>query len=340
MKKFNLKEKFLKIALTTVTVGIVMGSVFSALAFAGAAAEPTGIVDTSDGKVLLADDLLEGGINDPVAVNTGSGRYYAPSDYIYYGTDSEGNPILWRVLDADADNTGREGAMFLFSEQIMEDYTTFSSEIDDTIYRYYSLIESFYEEGSEFHFNSFWQSGKFEYTYQFTHMAENETALRSFIPSDIYSSYYGGSHLTAGWQTKYGTDVYEMSALRPVTKTDALTGNGFGMNDVANGMYWTVDTVYGENGVPYNGGNILNNDYIFPLSVEELEKYVANYSGAPGLAASSTTGQVRDGWWLRTSYNTPKSVWKNDTTERKYIYRWQNSRASFQSIQFWCLICQ
>ena len=69
MKKFNLKEKFLKIALTTVTVGIVMGSVFSALAFAGAAAEPTGIVDTSDGRVLLADDLLEGGINDPVAVN-------------------------------------------------------------------------------------------------------------------------------------------------------------------------------------------------------------------------------------------------------------------------------
>ncbi len=319
MKKFNLKEKFLRIALATVTVGMLTGAVFSASLQTEAATENVG-VKAADGKVLLADKLLEGGINDPVAVTNGSGTYYAPSDYIYYGTDSEGNPLLWRVLDADADNTGEEGAMFLFSEQIMDNYATFSSASDDTIYRYYSLIAGSYEEGSEHHFNSFWQSGRFEYTYQFSNIAQKQNALSSFIPQNVYPSYYTGSYLSSNWMNNLSADVYEMSALRPVTKTDALMGNGFGMNDEDNNMFWTVDTVYGENGVPYNGGNILNNSYIFALSVDELEKYVATYSGAPGLAASSSTGMVRDGWWLRTSYNTPLSVWKDSQTERKYIY--------------------
>lgn len=320
MKKFNLKEKFLKIALATVTAGMLIGTVFSASLMTEAATETVGVIEATDGRVMLADKLFDGGINDPVAVKTGSGTYYDPSDYIYYGMDANGNPLLWRVLDADADNIGREGAMFLFSEQIIDDYATFSQNVDDYTYHYYSVIADGYVEGQEPHFNSFWKSGRFEYTYQFSYMAERESALRSFIPQSIYSSYYNGSYLSLNWQNKLSTDVYEMSALRPVSKTDALTGNGFGLNDKNNGMYWTVNTVYGENGVLYNGGNILNNDYIFPLSVDELEKYVANYSGAPGLAASSSTGLIRDGWWLRTSYDTPMDAWTDDNYQRKYVF--------------------
>ena len=327
MKKFNLKDKFLKIALATVTVGTLMGAVFSAPVETEAATSPTGIVETSAGKIILGDKLFApnnyynnevDGINDPVFTRNPSGTYYyAPSDYIYYGSDADGNPILWRVLDANKDNAGNDGAVFLFSEQTIDGYATFSNSYDDSVYKYYSLIADVYVEGQEPHFNSFYQSGRFEYTYELSYMGTSQPALRTFLPKSIYGQYYSGNFLSDSALKKGALELYELSALRPVTKVDELNGSEFGMSN--SDTYWTTDTIYGENGVPYTGV-ILNNAYIFPLSVDELESYVANYSGAPGLAATSSNGQVNSGWWLRTAYNTPITVWKDATTERKYIY--------------------
>ena len=316
MKKFNFKEKFLKIALATVTVGFIMGSVFSAPTKTEAATEPTGHGNTSTGTVMLADKLLSGGINDPIAVRDGSNVYYAPMDYVYYGSDFDGNPLLWRVLDNDADNTGEGGAMFLFSEQTIDTFSTFSSSGDDTLYKYYSLIADVYEPGGSIHFNSFYQSGKFEFTYEYSYMGTNEPALRSFVPKKAFGQFYNGNYLSADAKSNGVTEVHELSALRPITKVDE-SSDAFGMS--YGDTYWTSDTIYGEDGVPYTGV-ILNNAYIFPLSVDELERYVANYSGAPGLATTSSTGQANSGWWLRTAYQTPLSMWQDENTERKYVY--------------------
>ena len=327
MKKFNLKEKFLRIALATVTVGMLMGAVFSASVATEAATDPTGLVKTTDGKVMLGNKLFASdgyynsgvnGINDPIAVRVDSGKYYyTPSDYVYYGSDSAGNPILWRVLDANNDSAGNSGATFLFSEQIMEGYATFSDNNDDTIYKYYSMIANANANGSGLGFGSFYQSGRFEYTYELSYMGTNQPALRAFLPKNLYGQYYSGNYLNKNALSSGVLGLYELSALRPVTKVDELYGNGFGMND--SDTYWTTDTIYGDDGVPYTGV-ALNNAYIFPLSVDELQHYVANYSGAPGLAVTTSTGQANSGWWLRTAYNTPLTVWKDENTERKYIY--------------------
>ncbi len=301
MKKFNLKEKFLKITLAAVTAGILLGAVFALPMNIDAATDPSGVVATTNRKVLLADKLLSAeGINDPTAVSvSGKGTYQKPSDYIYYGVDGAGNPLLWRVLDSDADNAGNSGAMFLFSEQIVDSNEIWSAASDNEIYHYYDYYMDFNERfpDAEPYDIADVAGGRFEFTYQGSYMESYEYALRRFVNRNHYEDYFWDPFFLKN----LSLDVHELSAILPVTKKDSLPVKDFGLNDEYN--FWTVDTIYGSDGTTY-AGNVLENNYIFPLSIEEVEKYVADYNGAPGMSAYTATGQQYSGWWLRTAYSS------------------------------------
>lgn len=307
MKKFSLKEKFLKITLAAITTGMLFGAIFTAPLNTDAATAPTGPVSMTEGKVLFADELFaangdytSGGINDPRPVYGYDGNvHYEPGDYIYYGVDSKGNPLKWRVLDANADNAGGDGAVFLFSEQVISVNDVFSYTEDDYKYFFYDNCMIYNANNPDDKYNvKETVGGRFEYTYQGSYMQKYGNNLTVFVPRDHYYNYHNSFSII---ESGLPLDVHELSALRPVTKTDDLPESDYGMNDEY--FYWTLDTLFDEDGTPY-ADTVLSSDYIFPLSLEELEKYVANYSGAPGLATYSSQLGSKSGWWLRTAYQS------------------------------------
>lgn len=76
---------------------------------------------------------VSGVLRDPVKVEMADKYYFAPTSYVYFGSvynssSGEYEPILCRVLDADADNNGNGGAMFLLTENAISSNQKFSNE--------------------------------------------------------------------------------------------------------------------------------------------------------------------------------------------------------------------
>lgn len=71
---------------------------------------------TDTGKAI---QLGTSGISDPTSAQNNRGRYYTPSDYVYFGVKGS-DPIKWRVLDADKTNDGTTSGMFLLSEYLLD----------------------------------------------------------------------------------------------------------------------------------------------------------------------------------------------------------------------------
>lgn len=63
---------------------------------------PTVAFATGSDKAIM---LGASGISDPTSTQNSRGRYYTPSDYVYFGVKGS-DPIKWRVLDADKTNDG------------------------------------------------------------------------------------------------------------------------------------------------------------------------------------------------------------------------------------------
>jgi len=61
-------------------------------------------------------------IADPITTQQagGTGNYYVPESYIYFGQDEDGTPIKWRVLDADKTNDGITDGIFVLSEYLLD----------------------------------------------------------------------------------------------------------------------------------------------------------------------------------------------------------------------------
>ncbi len=198
---------------------------------------------------------------DPVLVTTNRGYYLSPRSYVYLG-GSVDNPILFRVLDADADNTGRAGAVFLFAEDTRawgEERYSPQSTVND-----WMEWENIYQMSYPVMYG--YQTAVFENSYR--DWTETDPAL---LPT-------------------------ELDFLRPIVKNDDAAA--------MNGMYgYGTGTTYqwiAPHNTEYNGvtlGNVLDNAYVFPLSVEELVTYVGNYNGAPGLGVAGVS------YWTRTALN-------------------------------------
>ncbi|MBQ9761351.1 MAG: hypothetical protein IJW16_08400 [Clostridia bacterium] len=240
MKNLNMKKIIQSAALAILAAGTLLGSAILRPQQVSAAVLPSQTVPAvTEGSYGLGT----AGISD--------GRY------VYYGTTNAGEPLLWRVLDADTDNAGATGAMLLFSEQVIERNVRFSVQSDDQ-------AKYLFDENSPLHL------GRFEHTYQGSFLSENIDA---------------------------GLSANEMAAIRAITKTDLNVNTLYGIDK------WKTDELFIRRNDAGTANEVysapaLNNDRIFPLSVEELDHYFGN--GA--LATESADGNYPSSWWLRTAY--------------------------------------
>ncbi len=83
--------------------------------------------DAAVKSIMLGTD----GIQSPTEVTNDSKKYYEPKSYIYFGVNSGNSdtPIKWRVLDADKDNNGNTGRMFLLSEYLLASSLYFNQNL-------------------------------------------------------------------------------------------------------------------------------------------------------------------------------------------------------------------
>ena len=392
MKK-NKQKRLFKAMLAALFAVSMIGCALLLSLTQAVATEAVGGLKPAYGDVVLGTTAIK----SPAKVTTTNGYYMAPATYIYYGAvydyaAGRSVPILWRVLDADHDNAGNEGAMFLFSEAVIDTSERISSPADDE--------NIFYEYGGD-EFLIF-SGGRFENTYNGSYAATSQYPLRFFANTNHYSLFTSTSRPLAYIQQN-GANFHEMSAIRPVTKNDSedFIVDGFGYvesddtltvelfgetvlvgdeaftytedenglhlfradgSEILNGRelsfrlkadgslgtmmyhpasvsgtkytttvyqltktaggagmegtytairsYWITANLnfpswnedYARQGDAYTA-DALQESYVFPLSVAELEMYVANYNTAPGLYAKSLLDGNYTGWYLRTAYD-------------------------------------
>ena len=143
--KINKKRVISGIALAILTVllsGLLFLNILIPSFAANKAAEYNDV-----GLYFNADEALR----DPTKVETPSGYYYSPESYVYFGSvynSSSGlyEPILCRVLDADADNNGDSGAMLVFTENAV--YSDLEFATGGEFWAEYLDTENIYTESS------------------------------------------------------------------------------------------------------------------------------------------------------------------------------------------------
>ena len=94
---------------------------------------------------------VNGLLTDPVKVSSADKYYLSPTSYVYFGSvynasSEKYEPILCRVLDADADNNGNGGAIFLLTENAVSLNQRFSTE--DELWIDYMDVENIYTEST------------------------------------------------------------------------------------------------------------------------------------------------------------------------------------------------
>ena len=258
MKAEKMNKGFLRTVLTVLLTGVLfLSSLWNFAAPISAATQaPSSLTDVR-GEFYFG---LAPGITDPAKSMTDKGYYYVPQAYVYFGAlyDSATDayvPILCRVLDADADNTGVGGAMFVLTENAIRANDKFASQ----------------------------------------HEVTNDYLDFENIYTDSVIHKYA-----------YAEGLFEgIDYIRPITKADILANmsGAFGYIDDY-GYAWETDTL-GDNYNVVSGeeATLLVNSKLFPLSVEELLRYVGNYNGAPGMATTHALTKASVAWWLRTGLN-------------------------------------
>ena len=258
MKAEKINKGLLRTVLAVLLTGVLfLGSLWTFAAPISAAVQaPSPLADVM-GDFYFG---LAPGIADPTKSMTDKGYYYIPRAYVYFGAIYDGatgtyEPIICRVLDADADNAGVGGAMFVLTENAIRANDKFASQHETT--NDYLNFENIYTD------------------------------------SVIYKYAYAEGLFK-------GIDL-----IRPITKTDVLANmsGAFGYID-GYGYTWEADTL-GDNYTVVSGeeATLLVDSKLFPLSTEELLRYVGNYNGAPGMATTHAITKASVTWWLRTGLN-------------------------------------
>ena len=235
--------------------------------------DPYATLANVKGKIVMGTDAL----SNPVSVTTFNGTYYNPTAYVYFGeayvSDLDTNvPIMLRVLDADADNAGNGGAMFVMTEYADTVATIFSQyrKYDDE--RYYGIFAT-------------------------------ENVYHLSVPYSLIDSYVNVNY--RGKLTNHFSNIaQEIDYVRPVTVTDSLSDMdglyGFGQDF---SMHWEVDDrtkssqIYSEDREEMT---YVNNKQFFLLSAKEMYDYVSQAPGTPVMAAKKIGTLESVNYWLRT----------------------------------------
>lgn len=319
-------KTYKKIIAKAAGFALMVGTLVGALAFSA----PTSVVHAADTPLPATNWVAGGsyswemasGIADPVATTNDGKTYYTPSAYIYYGSKYNAEtgryePVLNRVLDADADNTGTAGSMFLLTENAIEAMAWYSGTLDGAaISSEQMAVENIYD-------------------YNFIGMT-----------ADFYSGTIFGNAFVS-------TENGDFGYLRPITKTDkeadmaGLFNNHDGCTDLGctqcfikgTSMYYfeTDKSYYGtdndrwyashnsyylqyEEGTPSTEAENLNGDKYFLLSIEEVNDYIGNYHGADGLAATNMQGE-KVTWVTRTGLGEsyPSDPLNNDVNAGNFV---------------------
>ncbi|MBQ8381000.1 MAG: hypothetical protein IJY18_03820 [Clostridia bacterium] len=212
----------------------------------------------------------------PVRIDTGDGAYYKPTSYVYYGRryDSANQKyvsLINRVLDPNADNAGGSGAMFLLAEGATSS-SRFSPYNDDTVADY---------------------------------LADENSYIGSALLQKIYSGAYTVYEISYVNTSTADSLPQELDHIRPITKADvgADMNGHFGFLKGNGEYFWSV--VDGD-GNEVDSINLLDGAKVFPLSADELYKYVGDSVFSSASAASVfIAADVFEGspvsWWLRTA---------------------------------------
>lgn len=229
------------------------------------------------GKVFLGTE----GLTDPVSKQYSddklgiSGTYYEPTTYIYFGSyydlQTERNiPLVHRVLDADADNAGNGGAIFVLSE--------FASAYK-TAFAYNG------ETNNEFFTN--------DNIYSYSVLGNSTTVSR-----------YAGSNYGSKYKSYYENIPSPRDYVRKITKEDVhaqMQGLfGFYDNPDQSSFRWDINVEDSTYGLDAESAQYLTDATFFPLSAKEFNDYVSTVPFAPGVAVTHINSDEYAAYWLRT----------------------------------------
>lgn len=284
MKKFRTKNIILRAGAALLSIGILFSSILWIAPVEVSAAEVTEEVTKSSfnapeylpGKVFMGTEGLKDPVEKTYDENGINGTYYEPQTYIYFGSYYDSNlmkdvSLVHRVLDADADNTGAGGAMFVLSE--FADYNTRFSRnpvgtndytTGDNVFPRNRLANEYYV--NLFATNKYRTS---EYKEHFKNIPEDLDYVRKVTKSDSNTDVKGLFGFVEGMAT-YDWVVYSADE-------------------------YALDSFEDGDEVEY-----LKNSRFFPLSVREFNDYVSKVSGAPGVAVKKMGSDTYVDYWLRT----------------------------------------
>ncbi len=143
---------------------------------------------------------MASGIASPEIMTTDQGYYYKPMAYVYFGSvynDVTGKyePILCRVLDRDADNTGEGGAMFVLTENAVRANDRFAYQSEG--YNQYFDYENIYTD-------SF--INRHPYVASLFEGAEH---IRAVTKTDVLANMSGAFGYIPEYGYEWETDVYD-----------------------------------------------------------------------------------------------------------------------------------
>lgn len=295
MKKLRAKNIILKVGAALLSFGIMFGSLTFVTAIEVSATEPTVSVSGSEetttysspqyvlGKVFMGTQALTDPVSKTYKNGDVNGTYYEPTAYVYFGSyyDSANKrdvSLVHRVLDADADNTGESGAMFVLSEFATLN-TQFALYTEDT--RDYYKNENVY--------------------------TQNRLALNYCINRFATSNY-----TTSKYKKYYNNILEELDYIRGITKND-VKSEMQGLFGFENGTSTYVWDIRDSNGDSVNSAEYLSQTKFFPLSAKELNDYVSTVPYAPGVAVKLVNGNTYVGYWLRTGLTSAYEEENGDT---------------------------
>ena len=208
-------------------------------------------------------------LSDPTKVESGDSVFYTPNSYVYIGSrynsvTGQNEPLLCRVLDADADSTGEDGAIFVLTEQGIE--------------------------ARRFYFFTNVHQGIIDYENVYS---ESYVGVSSSL--DVGDPLFAGATAEELYWVRKITKTDKKADMDGLFGFEELITEYYLETDTVGGEgeYYQLYAVQSDEATYLDGHSF------FLLSAEEVAKYVGNQSGMSALRANNLLGDEIT-WLTRT----------------------------------------